>query len=131
MSHTKKWRYIPSEVRVEYTKDSGSGGQHKNKTESCVVLTHYATGIKVKDSSTPDQHRNKKNAWKELTRRINEYYKTGKLQEDRENRKEQIGEARGDKKRTYRVKDGVVKDHQSGRQAKLKSILRGNFELLH
>ncbi|CAG7579989.1 MAG: Peptide chain release factor RF1 [uncultured marine phage] len=128
----KRWRYIPSEVRVEYTKDSGSGGQHKNKTESCVVLTHYVTGIKVKDSSTPDQHKNKRHAWKELTRRVNQYYRTGKLEEDRKIRKDQMGDGNhGDKKRTYRVKDGIVKDHVSGKKAKLKSILRGNFELLH
>jgi protein subunit release factor A len=85
----------------------------------------------VKDSSSPDQHKNKRSAWKELTRRVNKYYRYGELEEERKVRKDQMGEARGDKKRTYRVKDGFVIDHISGKRAKLKMIIRGKLELLH
>lgn len=121
----------PNEVRTEYTRGSGPGGQHKNVTNSCVVLTHYATGIKVRVDGR-NQHKNEAEAWKELTRRVNHYYKTGEDEKEWEIRKEQIGiGGRSDKRRTYRVKDDEVIDHISGKRAKLKMILRGKVELLH
>lgn len=120
-----------SEIRFEYTRGTGNGGQHKNVTDSCVVLTHYSTGIKVRVDGR-SQHKNKDKAFKELSKRVNNFYKTGKIEEDKEVRRDQIGNGnRGDKRRTYRVQDGYVIDHISGKRAKLKSILRGNIELLH
>jgi peptide chain release factor 1 len=120
-----------SEVRTEYTRGTGPGGQHKNKTNSCVILTHYATGIKVKVDGR-NQHKNEADAWKELTRRVNHFYKTGEDEKEWEIRKDQIGiGGRGDKRRTYRVKSGEVVDHISGKRTKLKLITRGKVELLH
>lgn len=127
--------YIPveihkSEVKREYTRDSGPGGQHRNKTESCVVLTHYATGIKVKRAEKC-QHKNERDAWKELTERVNEFYQTGHVKEEVDKRRSQIGDGnRGDKRRTYRVRDNQVIDHISGKSAKFKDILRGKIHLL-
>lgn len=121
----------PSEVRVEYTRGSGPGGQHKNTTDSCVILTHYSTGIKARVDGR-SQHKNEDKAWKELTKRVNHYYKTGEDAREVENRKEQIGVGgRSEKRRTYRVKDDEVIDHISGKRTKLKFILRGKLELLH
>lgn len=119
------------EVEIFYTKDSGPGGQHRNKTESCVVLVHKATGIKVKEAGK-DQHKNKRSAWKELERRVNQFYMTGVIEEQAENRREQIGiGARGDKRRTYRVKDDLIVDHITGNSCSYKKFMRGNLELLH
>jgi len=120
-----------SEVDIIFTRGTGSGGQHKNKTSSCVVMTHLATGIKcVVDGR--DQHKNKRAAFKEMAIRVNHFYKTGHNLESADLRRDQIGVVggRGDKRRSYRVKDSMVIDHVSGKTAKLKDILRGKITLL-
>lgn len=120
----------PNEVSIDYTKDSGPGGQHRNKTESCVVMTHVATGIKVKEAGK-DQHKNKREAFKKITSKVNQYYRTGHIEEEVEERREQIGTGlRGDKRRTYRVKDDSVFDHVTGKSCSFKKFMRGNLELL-
>ncbi|MCX6822070.1 MAG: PCRF domain-containing protein [Candidatus Aenigmarchaeota archaeon] len=120
----------PSEVRIETTRGTGAGGQHKNTTDSCVIITHLATGIKVVSDGRV-QRQNKEEAMKEITRRVNDFYRTGVIQEEVDERREQIGNGcRGDKRRTYRVKDDVVIDHITDRRASLKEILKGKIELL-
>jgi len=105
-------------------------GQHKNTTDSCVIVTHIATGIKVvRDGRC--QHKNKEDALKELKMRVNTCYKTGHDGQASEERRDQIGKgARGDKRRTYNVKSCIVTDHITGKTASLKDILRGKIELL-
>jgi len=118
------------EYRLETTRGTGNGGQHKNTTDSCVVITHISTGIKVVRDGR-DQHKNKAAAIKELTLRVNTFYRTGHLEENAEERRDQIGKGdRGDKRRTYRVKDSIVVDHITNKTASLKDILRGKIELL-
>jgi peptide chain release factor 1 len=120
----------PSEYRLETTRGTGNGGQHKNTTDSCVVVTHIATGVKVVRDGR-NQHKNKEDALKEMSRRVNEFYRTGHLEEHAEERREQIGKGdRGDKRRTYRVKDAIVIDHITNKTASLKDILRGKIDLL-
>ena len=64
-------------------------------------------------------------------KRVNEYYRTGHVSEEVEERRDQIGTgARGDKRRTYRVKDGQVIDHLTGKSASFKDISKGKIELL-
>ena len=64
--------------------------------------------------------------------RVNHFYKTGHNLESADLRREQIGVVggRGDKRRSYRVKDSMVIDHITGKTAKLKDILRGKITLL-
>jgi peptide chain release factor 1 len=120
----------PSEYRLETTRGTGNGGQHKNTTDSCVVVTHSATGLKVVRDGR-DQHKNKEDALKELKIRVNEYYKTGHIEDIVEERREQIGKGdRSDKRRTYRVKDSIVVDHITNKTASLKDVLRGKIDLL-
>lgn len=120
----------PDQYRLETTRGTGKGGQHKNTTDSCVIVTHIDTGIKVvRDGRC--QHKNKEAALKELKMRVNTYYKTGHDGQASEERREQIGKgARGDKRRTYNVKSCIVTDHITGKTASLKDILRGKIELL-
>lgn len=119
-----------NEIRIETTRGQGSGGQHKNVTDSCVIVTHEHTGIKVVRDGR-QQHSNKEDALKELKRRVNEFYRTGHLNEVIEERRDQIGSGeRSDKRRTYRVKDGLVIDHISGKTASFKDIMKGRIELL-
>lgn len=120
----------PSEYRLETTRGTGNGGQKRNKTESCVVVTHIATGIKVRRDSR-SQLQNKEAAIAELTERVNNFYRTGHDSLTVENRNEQIGEGgRADKRRTYRVKDGTVIDHLTNKIASIKDIYRGKIDLL-
>jgi peptide chain release factor 1 len=120
----------PSEVKVEYTRGTGNGGQHKNTTDSCVVLTHYATGIKVRRDGR-NQHKNKRDAWTELTKRVNLVYKNGVDGEHSRNIKQQVGSGyRGDKRRTYNYKTGIVQDHVTNKNMSLKHFLRGKIENL-
>lgn len=121
---------FPNEYRLETTRGTGNGGQHKNTTDSCVVITHISTGIKVVRDGR-DQHKNKAEAIKELTLRVNNFYRNGHDDIIIEERREQIGAgARSDKRRTYRVKDSLVVDHITNKTASLKDILRGKIELL-
>ncbi len=120
----------PSEVSIITTRDSGPGGQHRNKTDSCVIATHVATGIKVKEAGK-DQHKNRREAFKKISSKVNNFYKTGHIEDEVEERREQIGTGlRGDKKRTYRVKDDSVIDHDTGKSCSFKKFMKGNLQLL-
>jgi len=119
-----------NDIKIETTRGSGNGGQHKNSTDSCVIMTHISTGIKVvRDGRS--QHSNKDDAFKEINRRVNNYYRTGFLNEASEFRKEQVGDgSRSDKRRTYKVKEGIVIDHITNKTASVKEILKGKINLL-
>ena len=119
-----------NEIKIETTRGTGNGGQHKNSTDSCVVMTHISTGIKVvRDGRS--QITNREDAYKEIKRRVNEYYRTGFLNDESEVRKEQVGDGtRSDKRRTYRVKDGVVTDHVTNKTIQIKDLLKGKINLL-
>jgi len=94
------------------------------------VVTHIPTGIKVVRNGR-HQANNKIDALDEITKRINNFYRTGFLDEVSEIRKEQVGDGtRSDKRRTYRVKDGIVVDHITGKTASYKDILKGKINLL-
>lgn len=126
----KEIQLFPNDYRIETTRGTGKGGQHKNTTDSCVIMTHLSTGIKVVRDGR-DQHKNKADAIKELTKRVNYFYKTGHELIAIEERRDQIGEGcRSDKRRTYRVKDSIVVDHITNKTASLKDILRGKIDLL-
>jgi peptide chain release factor 1 len=119
-----------NEYRLETTRGTGPGGQHRNTTDSTVVVTHEATGIKVVRNGRC-QHKNKEEALVELKKRVNDFYRNGHDNIATEQRKEQIGEGgRSDKRRTYRVKDSIVVDHITNKTASLKDILRGKINLL-
>ena len=118
-----------SEMRIETIRGKGPGGQHKNKTDSMVRITHIPTGTVVSVDGR-HQHRNKAKAIAELERRLRE----SKLQQQAARKK-----ARRDvvihehtTVRTYDFSRGIVKDHRTGNTASLKNILdKGKLELLH
>jgi len=120
-----------SDVEKIYTRGTGPGGQSKNKISSCVVLHHKPTGIRARIDGR-NQHQNEKTAWNLLQIRLNQFYGDQEQQKITENRREQIGTGmRGDKRRTYRVKDNLVIDHITNKRSSLKSIQKGCLELLH
>lgn len=93
-------------------------------------MTHEPTQIKVTRDGR-QQNQNKEDAYQELKKRVNNYYRTGHMEEIVEERRSQIGKGdRSDKRRTYRVKDGNVIDHITGKTASFKDIMKGKIELL-
>ena len=120
----------PNDIITFTTKDSGPGGQHRNKTESCVIMRHIPTGIEAKAASK-SQHANKKAAFMVLCQRVESFYADLKNKEFCSLRKKLAGSGmRADKIRTYRYKDDQVIDHLNNKKIKLKDILSGDFSSL-
>jgi len=117
-----------SDVRIEYTKGQGPGGQHKNKTSSCVKVTHLATGIIVRIDGR-SQHKNKRDALREVERRLRVLKQKKLACRKKAHRDKKIHER--DIIRTYDYKANRVKDHRTGKTASIKDILdKGKLGLL-
>jgi peptide chain release factor 1 len=115
-----------SEVEVKTTKNSGPGGQHRNKTESAVVVTHRPTGIKVRIGTTRSQFENKALALAVLAGKLAELERAARVGEINADRRLQVGSGqRGDKVRTYRTQDDRVVDHRTGQTWSLSRWRRG------
>lgn len=125
-----QWELKDSDIKTFTTKDSGPGGQHRNKTESCVIMRHLPTGIEAK-ASMKSQHQNKKTARAMLEARVSNFLSQIDRQSHENDRKTKVGSGmRGDKIRTYREQDDLVTDHISGKKARLSKILTGMLNLV-
>lgn len=116
------------DVEFQYTKGKGPGGQHKNKTESCVIATHVPTGIRVRVDGRC-QHRNRRDALRLLDERTRESRESA----DAARRKNLRDRAIHDRTRvrTYDFSTGQVIDHRTGKRASIKDILvKGKLEKL-
>lgn len=105
------------EVRVEVMRASGAGGQHVNKTESAVRLTHIPTSTVVAMQDSRSQVKNKEKAWALLRSRIAQSRREKREEEMVNMRRSVVGVAkmgRGDKVRTYNWGQQRVTDHRSG-----------------
>lgn len=105
------------EVKVEVMRASGAGGQHVNKTESAVRLTHVPTNTVVAMQDSRSQHKNKEAAWSLLRSRIAQLRREKREEEMVNLRRSVVGVAkmgRGDKIRTYNWGQQRVTDHRSG-----------------
>lgn len=117
-----------SELIWKMCRGSGPGGQHRNKTESAVQVTHIPSKISVRCESERSQHQNKASALELLRAKLWERTKKELTEQRTNDRKEQVGSGmRGDKRRTIRFQDGQVVDHITGRRWKLKDYLRGEW----
>ena len=116
-----------SDIKIETMRGTGPGGQRKNKTESCVRLTHIPTGIQVTIDSRK-QSESKRQARKILEARV----KQAALDEKAVARKARRDAAIKDGPviRTYDYKRKVVKDHRTGKTASLKEVLDGHLDEL-
>lgn len=119
------------DVEMRFTRDRGPGGQHKNKTDSCVVLTHKATGMSVKVDGR-SQHQNRRAAFSTLADRLTAMQEQEAAQRFNAARAEQIGngERGGNRIRTYREQDNRVTDHRTGVSTRLSALLKGELELM-
>jgi len=121
-------KFDMKDVRFEYTRGTGPGGQHKNKTNSCVTVTHIPTGIQVRVDGRK-QGQNKKKALQELERRLDAEVDKKAASYKKEVRDQRIKDQTT--RRTYNFIRDEVKDHVSGKKANIKNILqKARLELL-
>ena len=103
----------PADVRVDTYRSSGAGGQHVNKTDSAVRLTHAPTGIVVECQEARSQHKNREQAWRVLAARIKDKQMREQAAKEASERKSLVGSGdRSDRIRTYNFPQGRVTDHR-------------------
>lgn len=120
----------PTDLKIDTYRSSGAGGQHINKTESAIRITHLPTGLVVECQDERSQYKNKDKAMKVLKSRLLEREKQ-KLHEERaEERKNQVGTGdRSERIRTYNYHQGRVTDHRIGLTLyKIDEILNGSLD---
>jgi peptide chain release factor 1 len=120
------------DLRVDVFRAQGAGGQHVNKTESAVRITHLPSGIVVQCQDNKSQHKNRAQAMKVLRARLFEAERERAEDERAENRRSQIGSGdRSERIRTYNFPQGRVTDHRIGLTLhKLDAILNGELDEL-
>jgi peptide chain release factor 1 len=119
----------PADLRIDTYRASGAGGQHINKTDSAVRITHLPTGIVAECQDGRSQHGNKAQAMKVLTARIIEKDRSERAAKDAAERKGLIGSGdRSDRIRTYNFPQGRLTDHRINLTLyKLLSIMEGDL----
>ncbi len=119
------------DIRIDTFRASGSGGQHVNKTDSAVRITHFPSGIVV-TSSEKSQHVNRDKAMKNLRVRLYDMQRQMKDDARSDSRKSQVGSGdRSERIRTYNFPQGRVTDHRIGLTLhSLPQILEGDIDPL-
>ncbi len=119
------------DIRIDTFRASGSGGQHVNKTDSAVRITHFPTGIVV-TSSEKSQHVNRDKAMKNLRVRLYDMQRQAKDNARSDARKSQVGSGdRSERIRTYNYPQGRVSDHRINLTLhSLPQIMEGDLDPL-
>jgi peptide chain release factor 1 len=120
----------PAELRIDTFRASGAGGQHVNKTDSAIRITHLPTGIVAECQDDRSQHRNKAKAMSVLVARIAEKERSERAAKEAATRKGLIGSGdRSDRIRTYNYPQGRLTDHRINLTLyKLQAILDGDLD---
>lgn len=119
------------EIRYRWHSGTGAGGQHRNKTQNCLELTHLPTGISV-SSSGRSRKDNEKEAMDLLQKQIERHSSCQRSAKQQSLRREQAGSGSrsGERIRTWRFQMDKIVDHQTGRQATIKQVARKGLNVL-
>ena len=122
----------PADLRIDTYRASGAGGQHVNKTDSAVRITHLPTGIVSECQDDRSQHKNKAKALEYLHSRLLSAEQEKQKKDTDESRKKQIGSGdRSERIRTYNFPQGRITDHRINLTLyKLEQVIDGNIEPL-
>ena len=122
----------PADLQIDTYRSGGAGGQHVNKTESAIRITHIPTGTVVECQDERSQHKNKDKALKVLRSRLLQSEKQKQKDSLDSDRKNQVGSGdRSERIRTYNYHQNRVSDHISGKTYfSLKEILNGDMDEL-
>ena len=120
----------PTELKIDVFRASGAGGQHINKTESAVRITHLPTGLVVECQDERSQHKNKDKAMKILRSRLYDMLEQERNDKIASDRRSQVGTgSRSERIRTYNFPEGRLTDHRIGLTIyRLEYLLNGNID---
>ena len=120
----------PADFQIDTFRSSGAGGQHINKTESAIRITHIPTGTVVECQDERSQHKNRDKAMRVLKSRILEAERQKQASSIADERKSQVGTGdRSERIRTYNYPQGRVSDHRIGLTIyKLEQFLNGDMD---
>lgn len=120
----------PADLQIDTYRAGGAGGQHVNKTESAIRITHLPTGLVVECQDERSQHKNKDKAMKVLRSRLYEMMMQEQNDAIASDRKQQVGTGdRSERIRTYNYPQGRVTDHRIGLTLyKIEQILNGDMD---
>ena len=121
-----------ADLRVDTFRASGAGGQHINKTDSAIRITHVPTGIVVECQDERSQHKNRSKAMSLLQAKLMDAARTKQEKEQTEKRKSLVGSGdRSERIRTYNFPQGRVTDHRINLTLyQLGDVMEGNLEAL-
>ena len=120
----------PKDLKIDRYRASGAGGQHVNRTDSAIRITHIPTGIVVQCQDERSQYKNKDKAMAVLEARLWKLTKEGQKSEEDSERRSQVGTGdRSERIRTYNYHQGRVTDHRIGLTLyRLEEILGGDLD---
>ena len=119
-----------TDLRIDVYRASGAGGQHVNKTESAVRITHIPSGVVVAMQEERSQHKNRAKAMKSLRSRLFEAQRSSLAATRAADRKGQVGTGdRSERIRTYNFPQGRVSDHRIGLTLhNIERVMQGDLD---
>lgn len=122
----------PKDLQIDTYRSGGAGGQHVNKTESAIRITHLPTGLVVQCQDERSQHKNREKAMRVLKSRLMELYQARQAQEESSSRRSMVGSGdRSERIRTYNFPQGRMTDHRINLTLyRLEAFLDGDMDEL-